>query len=132
MKELKTNATILCNRTKTFCDYAIALTRLNTDKFKGTWTEIGNIAKPRSGFTKWNPMAAEGIALMIIQGIGSQIWLGQQNVWITNMSALAGVSITMEVWQHAFPSSGEKMAKKTEFGAVVEPGIALFWGGSIA
>jgi hypothetical protein len=133
MNELKTNVTLLCNRTKTYCDYSILLKRINTDKFKGTWVEIKGATTPlRSGFTRMNTMKPEGGAFMMFQGIGSLIWLYQENVMLSNSMHLAAVTINMEVWQHAFPVSGEKMAKNTEFGPVKEPGIALFWNGIMA
>jgi hypothetical protein len=137
MNRLKTNVTILCNRTKTYCDYSILLDRVptpsnNAGDFTGTWEEIFGNATSRSGFTKINYMKPTGIAYLKFQGIGSQIWLGQLNVAMTNATRMGVVNIFLEVWQHAFPISGEKMAKETKFGPVEEPGIALFWNGIIS
>jgi hypothetical protein len=139
MDELKTHVTILCNRTKTYFDYDIFLEKITKGEYKGNflgkWSEITEIATPfRSGFRRMNPMTkAEGPSLLMFRGAGAAIGIWQQDIWISSDMRLANVGITLDVWQHAFPvrSSGEQIARKTVFGPVVEPGIALFWDGAI-
>lgn len=140
MDKLKANVTLLRNSTKTYCDYSIWMERILPPmpvnvvyNFLGMWEEIRGFATPqRSGFTRMNPMRSTGIVYMEFQGIGSQMWLTQDTVWLFNTKRLADVNIHLEVWQHGFPNVGENMAKKTEFGPVGEIGIALFWNGVIA
>ncbi|HRH42130.1 MAG TPA: hypothetical protein PKY82_10830 [Pyrinomonadaceae bacterium] len=135
MDTLKANVTVLRNNTKTYCDYFIWMERMappfNVNSFLGPWEEIKTATPVRSGFTRMNPLKSVGVAYLEFQGIGCQIWLSQ-NAWMLGSKSLADVNIHLEVWQHGFPSVGENMAKKTEFGPVSEIGIALFWKGVIA
>jgi hypothetical protein len=78
-----------------------------------------------------NPMIPIGVAYMEFHGMGSKIFLVNNKGFLFNTSSLLAVNIQMEVWPHGFPLSGENIAKKTEFGPLGEPGIALFWKGNI-
>jgi hypothetical protein len=134
MAGLTTNVTLLVNRTKTYCDYTIYLDKLtggNTPgNYQGRWEEIkGKVAPLRSGFSKSNPITLEGDAYMQISGLGANIFFFLpgylKETGNPNNCGLARMDL--EVWQHAFPTGKEAMAKKAEFIPQMELIIALFW-----